>query len=74
MGQLTNTNEPEWDARILADAAKINADPSRLAAARDAAHKLLKDNEIETLALKGIAGHIYDHDTSVEARKARSTD
>lgn len=47
-----NQIQAEWDARSLADAAAIRADPDRLAAAQGAAGSLVADAKTEASAAK----------------------
>jgi len=49
-------NNPEWDAQTLAEAKVIEADPSRMAAAKVAAEKLAKKKEEEARAMKKVSG------------------
>jgi len=49
-------NQPDWDARTLAEAEVIKADESRLTAAKLAALKLAEVKKEEANAMKKVAG------------------
>lgn len=51
-----NENEPEWDARTLAEAERIKADPGRLSAAKSAVKTLVKKEQQELAAMKKVSG------------------
>ncbi len=63
--------EAENDARTVAEAAVITADPARLAAAKKVGKPMAKDKEEEVKALKGLVDGVYDHKDSKEHRKAK---
>lgn len=64
---------PEWDAQTLAEAAAINENPARLAAASEAAGEMIDEAEAKAQALKGIQKKLYGHPSSVAAREERET-
>ena len=63
--------DAEYDAHMLSEAAKIQADPTRLIAAQGAATRLKKEKEAEAEALGKVGKDIYDHPTSVADRENR---
>jgi hypothetical protein len=63
--------DSQWDAQILADAAVINADTSRLAAAKMAAGKLKEQAKAKLEAFDKISLKVYDHPSSERARQER---
>ena len=69
MEQIFNA---EWDAQTLAEAAAINDNPARLAAASVAAGQLITEAEAKAEALKGIQTKIYNHATSEQDRAERA--
>lgn len=59
----------EWDAQTLAEAAAINSNTARLAAAVVAAQQLKKDALKKAEDLDKIQTQIYTHPSSVKARE-----
>lgn len=64
---------PEWDAQTLAEAAAINANSARLAAASAAAGQLKIDAEKKAEAFAKVGTKVYDHPTSIRAREDLKT-
>lgn len=64
-----NKFNPDWDAQTLAEAAAINADKARLAAATVAAQELKSEALARAEALDKVSTKIYDHPTSVRTRE-----
>ncbi len=71
MGEQLSKFDPRWDAQTLAEAAAIEADTSRLAAAQSAAEELRKEAEAQEEKLSHIAEHTYNHPSSVRDREQR---
>jgi hypothetical protein len=68
---LDDNYQAKWDAETLAEAATIQADPARLAAASAEAGKMVTEAEAKAEGLKNIQKKIYDHPSSVSDREAR---
>ncbi len=66
--------EAENDARTVAEAAVITADPERLAAAKKVGKPMAKDKEEEAAALKDLVDGVYDHKDSKEKGKGEGDD
>jgi hypothetical protein len=71
MGEEISKFDPRYDARTLAEAAAINANPNRLIAAQAAAEELKREAEQQVIDLTKITKKVYDHPESVRAREAR---
>jgi len=68
---LDDDYNAQWDAQTLAEAAVINGNPARLAAASSAAGRMITEAEAKAEGLKSIQKKIYDHPSSNSDREAR---
>ena len=69
-------NDKKWkaenDARTLADAIAIQQDKKRMAEARKAARRMLKEKKDEAVGMAQVAGEIdWDSDDEMEAEYKR---
>ena len=54
--EAISDNDAKWDAQSLAEAKLIEADPSRLEAAKAATSKLADEKAIQAKAMEDVAG------------------